>query len=97
MNITKTETRINTHISPTTDEQLQAMFNAETERFADEMMDSICSSPIGSLLHLISHLPEIRQEKVTHARQEIEKDGYDRDQRLDAVIDQMLEELITEN
>lgn len=96
MNITKTEIRTNTHISPNTDEQLQAMFNAETERFADELMDSITASPIGSLLNLISHLPEIRQEKVMHARKQIETNSYDRDQRLDAAIDQMLEEFMTE-
>jgi len=45
---------------------------------------------------LIASLPEVRREKVLHARQQIRENGPELENRLDAAMDRVLEELIFE-
>ena len=46
------------------------------------------------LLKLISLLPEIRMEKVEHARRYMRKNDQELDQQLDQVVDKVLEDLL---
>jgi len=94
MNISDFDLRTQPRVTQKTEEVLQATFDAEGERFADELMESMTASPIGKLLSIISALPEIRQEKVTNARRQIELEAYDLDNSLGTAIDMMIEELM---
>lgn len=97
MNTSEFDLKTQPRITQQTEDVLQATFDAESQRFAEELMENMTVSPIGRLLNLISVLPEIRQEKVTHARQQIDIEAYDLDNRLDNAIDLMIEEFMTEN
>lgn len=79
------------------DDQLKNMFEAETDRFSDELLENVKSTPIGRLLGLISTLPEIRQQKVDDTRLRISDEGYVIEEGLDLALDRVLEELLTEN
>jgi len=61
-----------------------------------ELLDNLTSTPLGRLLRIISHLPEIRQEKVVAVRRQIDRDEYALSENLDAALDRVLEELIAE-
>ncbi len=95
MKTTKINSRLNTNPLTKTD-RLSKIFDQEAKRFADEFTQNATSSPISELLELISKLPEIRQEKVTAARQNIANNAYETQGRLDIAIDRVLEEIITE-
>jgi len=79
------------------DDQLKNMFEAETDRFSNELLENVKSTPIGRLLGLISTLPEIRQQKVDDTRLRISDEGYVIEEGLDLALDRVLEELLTEN
>ena len=96
MKTTKTHSRMNSK-AKTKSDRLAEIFNQESNRFTEEFEQSSAASPISQLLELISKLPEIRQEKVTAARRNIENNVYENQGRLDIAIDRVLEEIITEN
>ncbi len=66
------------------------------ELLQEPLLEHLQDNPIGRLLQLIASLPEVRQEKVLRARKEIAENNLDMDRRLDAALDRILEELITE-
>lgn len=96
MKTTKTHSRMNSK-AKTKSDRLTEIFNQESNRFTEEFAQSSAVAPISQLLELISKLPEIRQEKVTAARRNIENNVYENQGRLDIAIDRVLEEIITEN
>ena len=77
-------------------EELRKSYDAETEPLASELLENISSTPIGRLLEMIAFLPEIRQEKVSSARVQIDDEQYDLGGNLDTAIDRVLEEMIVE-
>ena len=60
------------------------------------MFDNIGSNPLGRLLSLIASLPEIRENKVTNLRTQINTGEYDVTQNLDEALDKILEEFLAE-
>lgn len=76
---------------------IQSRFaSMEQEPADDELLECISSTPVGKLLRMISTLPEIRQEKVCHARMQIANGDYDLGPNLDEALDRVLEEFIAE-
>lgn len=69
----------------------------QQEPFEDEFFDNINSTPLGKLLKLIATMPEIRQQKVSELRTQINDGQYDINQNLDEALDKVLEELIAES
>lgn len=59
----------------------------------EQILDNINSTPIGQVLKKIASLPEIRREKVMNLRREITEGRYDLAERLDIVLDRVLEDL----
>jgi anti-sigma28 factor (negative regulator of flagellin synthesis) len=50
---------------------------------------------LGQVLKKIASLPEVRQQKVLRLRRQITAGKYDLTERLDEVLDKVLEDLIT--
>jgi anti-sigma28 factor (negative regulator of flagellin synthesis) len=62
----------------------------------EEMLQSAAQKPLSQLLDKIAQLPEVRYEKITTVRRQISMGEYQIDDKLDATIDRLLEELIVE-
>ncbi|MCE5340960.1 MAG: flagellar biosynthesis anti-sigma factor FlgM [Planctomycetaceae bacterium] len=62
----------------------------------EEMLQSAAKKPLSQLLDKIAQLPEVRYEKITTVRRQISMGEYQIDEKLDATIDRLLEELIVE-
>ena len=59
----------------------------------EAILENITSTPIGRVLKRISSLPEIRKGKVLNLRRQITEGKYDVSDRLDRVMDRVLEDL----
>ena len=68
----------------------------QDELWDEGLVESINSTPIGQLLKVIGSLPEIRREKVTDIRKQIDDGHYDIGSNLDAALDLVIEEFIAE-
>ncbi|OQY04579.1 MAG: hypothetical protein B6I25_06740 [Planctomycetales bacterium 4572_13] len=66
----------------------------ETDVLVEKLFDSMQCSPLGRLLKVISSLPEVRAEKVEHARRQIEQPDECLESKMDLALDRVLEELI---
>lgn len=68
---------------------------------ADFLMDkvfvNIGSSPLGKLLEIIANLPEVRTDKVERGRWRAGQSEETLDHEMDAALDKVLEEIITES
>jgi anti-sigma28 factor (negative regulator of flagellin synthesis) len=62
----------------------------------EELLQAGAKTPLGQLLEKMVELPEVRFEKVLSIRRQICKGQYKLDEKLDATIDKMLEELLIE-
>lgn len=62
----------------------------------EEMLQTTAKTGLGQLLEKISQLPEVRYEKITTVRRQISMGEYQIDEKLDASIDKLLEELFVE-
>ncbi len=62
-----------------------------------EQFEADSSTPLGQLLKLISSLPEIRHEKVHCVKRQINHGEYDMGNNLDAALDKVLEEFLTDD
>ena len=86
----------------TVDELVQrrdAMFSTDqvdSDFVAESLTEQMYANPLGKLLRIISTLPEVRREKVNHARTMIGQTEEELDCRMDLALDVVLEELITE-
>jgi hypothetical protein len=60
---------------------------------AEEILENMNSTPLGQILKKIACLPEVRQKKVLDLRQQICSGQYDINNRLDATLERMLEEI----
>lgn len=63
----------------------------------EDVFEEVDTSPLSHLLAIIGSLPEIRQEKVFHARDNMNHDLYETDGTLDTAIDKVLEELLSDS
>ena len=63
----------------------------------DEQFEANSTTPLGQLLKLIGSLPEIRHEKVHGVRRQIDHGDYDISSNLDAALDKVLEEFLTDD
>lgn len=77
---------------------LREKLNMENQDLNEqEVFDEITTSPLSHLLAMIGSLPEIRQEKVFNARDNVKQDVYEMDTALDSAIDKVLEELLNDS
>ena len=60
----------------------------------ETILENIHTTPIGQVLKRIGELPEIRRGKVMTLRRRLDEGSYDVDDRLDAVLDRVLEDLM---
>ncbi|MFZ0033473.1 MAG: hypothetical protein WAK60_00615 [Sedimentisphaerales bacterium] len=77
--------------SAKTDESLVA----EQDLLMEQILDNINTTPIGQVLKKIASLPEVRREKVLDVRQQLIKGKYKLNERLNTVLDKVLEDLTT--
>ena len=61
----------------------------------EEILENIHNTPLGQGLKSIACLPELRREKVLRLRRQITEGQYDLSERLDVVLDKVLEDLTT--
>jgi len=59
----------------------------------EQILDNINTTPIGQVLKRIASLPEVRREKVLRVRRQLNQGRYDLNERLDIVLDKVLEDL----
>ncbi len=59
----------------------------------EQILENINTTPIGQVLKKIASLPEIRREKVLDVRRQLTKGRYDLNERLNLVLDKVLEDL----
>jgi len=91
MNQAKTQTRINRlPLQVKLYETLGFKDDCKTE----ELLQTGAQTPLGQLLGKMAKLPEVRFEKVLSVRRQICRGQYELDEKLDATIDKMLEELL---
>jgi hypothetical protein len=62
----------------------------------EEMLQSTSKTGLSQLLDKIAQMPEVRYEKITTVRRQISMGEYEIDEKLDASIDKLLEELFVE-
>lgn len=61
----------------------------------EQILKNITTTPIGQVLKKIASLPEVRQEKILNLRRQLTEGKYNLNERLDVVLDKVLEELTT--
>jgi len=59
----------------------------------ETILENIHTTPIGQVLKRIGELPEVRRGKVLNLRRRLDEGSYDIDDRLDAALDRVLEDL----
>jgi len=60
----------------------------------EQILENINHTPLGQVLKKIASLPEVRQQKVLRLRRQITTGKYDLTDRLDEVLDKVLEDLV---
>jgi hypothetical protein len=68
---------------------------AEQDLLMEQILENINTTPIGQVLKKIASLPEVRKEKVLDVRQQLINGKYRLNERLDIVLDKVLEDLTT--
>lgn len=66
---------------------------AEQDLLMEQILENINTTPIGQVLKKIATLPEVRKEKVLDLRQRLGTGNYQLNDRLDAALDRVLEDL----
>ena len=59
----------------------------------EKILENINTTPIGRVLKKIASLPEVRKDKILHVRRQLTEGKYDLNERLNVVLDKVLEEL----
>ena len=96
MDISSFRTRNYRQRSKVTAEKLCEAVDADAEFLTDELLENMNSTPIGQLLKMIGRLPDVRDEKISVARQRISTGHYDLGNDLDEALDIVVEELMSE-
>ena len=74
---------------------LGADLSHDKDLIMEKILDNINHTPLGQVLKRIASLPEVRQQKVLRLRRQITAGRYELTDRLDEVLDRVLEDLIT--
>jgi hypothetical protein len=74
-------------------ESVDKSLAAEQDLLMEQILENINTTPIGQVLKKIASLPEVRREKVLNVRQQLTNGGYDLSERLNLVVDKVLEDL----
>jgi anti-sigma28 factor (negative regulator of flagellin synthesis) len=61
----------------------------------EDILDNLNSTPLGQVLQRIASMPDVRCEKVLEVRKSISNGQYELNERLDRVIERVLEDLKT--
>lgn len=56
--------------------------------------DQLDISPQASLVSRVKELPDIREDRVSEIRKQIEAGAYETDEKLDIALDRLLDELV---
>ena len=73
---------------------LEVDLSHDRDLMMEQILDNIHHTPLGQVLKKIASLPEVRREKVLRLRRQITAGRYDLTERLDDVVDKVLEDLI---
>ena len=68
----------------------------ETDGLMEDILENINATPIGRVLKRIGSLPEVRKGKVLNLRRQITEGTYDARDHLDAALDRVLEDFMTQ-
>jgi hypothetical protein len=68
---------------------------SEEDLMMEQILKNITTTPIGQVLQKIASLPEVRQEKILAVRRQLTEGKYNLNERLDIVLDKVLEDLAT--
>ena len=93
-------------IMPRFEKQQISRNNNELESFSRELiarddldmediLHNLNSTPLGQVLQRIASMPDVRCEKVLEVRHSISKGQYELNERLDRVLERVLEDLKT--
>jgi anti-sigma28 factor (negative regulator of flagellin synthesis) len=74
---------------------LETELARDRDLIMEQILENINHTPLGQVLKKIASLPEVRQQKVLRLRRQITAGKYDLSERLDEVLDKVLEDLIT--
>ena len=66
---------------------------AEQDLLMEEIINNLNNTPVGQVLKKLAALPEVRQQKVLNVRQQLTSGNYDLSERLDVVLDKVIEDL----
>jgi hypothetical protein len=68
---------------------------ADEDLIMEQILENIHTTPLGQVLKKIASLPEVRKEKILDIRQQLTEGKYNLSERLDIVLDKVLEDLTT--
>ncbi|MBN1788411.1 MAG: hypothetical protein JW806_08455 [Sedimentisphaerales bacterium] len=91
MNEAKTQTRISRLLSQI---DFRETLSYKDDCKTEELLAAGAETPLGQLLGEMAKMPEIRFEKVLGVRGQICRGEYKLDEKIDATVDKMLEELL---
>ena len=66
------------------------------DQLMEQILANLKNTPLGKVLKNIADLPEMRQQKILGVRSKITQGNYDLSDRIDIVIDRVLEDLTVE-
>jgi hypothetical protein len=73
---------------------LEADLAHDKDLIMEQILENINHTPLGQVLKKIASLPEVRQQKVLRLRRQITTGRYDLTERLDDVLDKVLEDIV---
>jgi hypothetical protein len=66
---------------------------ADDDLLMERILENISSTPLGRVLKRIASLPEVRREKVLDVRRQLTDGEYNLNERLDAALEKVLEDI----
>jgi hypothetical protein len=66
---------------------------ANDDLLMEEILENMNNTPIGQVLKTIAVLPEVSRQKVLRVRRELTEGKYDFNDRLDSVLEKVLDDL----
>ena len=67
--------------------------SADDDLLMEQILDNMNTTPIGLVLKKIASLPECRRKRVLEVRRQLTDGEYDLNERLDVVLERVLEDL----
>ncbi len=65
----------------------------EEDLLMEEILENLNTTPMGQVLKRIASLPEVRKDKVLNVRRQLSNGKYELNERLNVVLDKVLEDL----